>query len=201
MRMLGPEISSRKFRRSCVHGSPGTQPRSRNNPWTSAFLVTSRVALPSRSTPRSGSAMSSARRYASSSSRCDPGAIASRISVARSRKPMASTSASRLQVRTAAAVASAPNRHCQPRSPGWSCIGACSCCHSRRATSASPSPSTSGCPRTIAMARSHTTTSSLSTKIRLAPSGGHPRRQLSGDVAAQLRLGRYHATCRGFRWR
>ena len=55
-----------------------------------------------------------------------------------------------LQVRTCAAIASAPNCQYQPRSPGCSCIGEVSCCHSRRARTTSPSWPTPGVLNSIA---------------------------------------------------
>ncbi len=63
---------------------------------------------------------------------------------------MARSCPPRLQVRTAAAIASAPNCQYQPRSPGCSCIGEVSYCQSRRARTTSSSWPTSGVPNSIA---------------------------------------------------
>lgn len=74
-------------------------------------------------------------------------------------QPTARIRPSLLHDRTAAAVASAPNRQNQPRSPGCHCIGAASRCHSRRlrATS-SRSPHDHTPPRRPARARRATPT-------------------------------------------
>jgi len=56
----------------------------------------------------------------------------------------------------AAAVASAPNRQYQPRSPGCSCTGAPSYCHSRSTAAASLSPSSPGLLSTIDTLTSNT---------------------------------------------
>ena len=50
-----------------------------------------------------------------------------------------------------------PNRQNHPRSPGCSCTGPSSYCHSRSARTTSPNPSIPRVPNTIAIPRSHTT--------------------------------------------
>lgn len=72
-----------------------------------------------------------------------------------SRNPIPGISPSRLQVRTVPASASAPNRQCQPRSPGCNWIGASSRCQLRRAPTTSLSRPASGVFNSVGMLRSH----------------------------------------------
>lgn len=149
VRTSGVSTGSVRSRRSGVHGSSAVQPRSDSRSCTRGLIEASACAFPSGSTARP--VMSSARRRASSSSCRASGAIASRTRPGPSSRPTARMRPARLHVRTAAAVASAPNRQNQPRSPGCSCTGAPSYCHSRSTPATPPSPSTPGAPSTIVM--------------------------------------------------
>ncbi len=175
----------RTSRRSGVHGSPGSHPSSRSSAWNEPSNRASTSASPCGRTPRSAWFTSATICCPSSSSWRAPGAHARRSTEGLSSRPIARSWPRRLQVRTALAVASAPNDQCQPRSPGCSCSGAPSCCHSRSTRTASPSPSTFGVLNTIDTTRIKPGSPSMLNPYADVPCS-NARRRTAAETLSQL---------------
>ena len=164
--------------RNGVHGSPFLQTPHDSRSWTRVLSGTSTDTFPAGRTPRSSSDRPKTTSRANSSSHHTSGATVMRSTSGLSRNPMARILPPRLQVRTAAANTSAPNRQCQPKSPGCSWIGVSSRCQLRRARTTSSSSSALGVFNSMATRDDHSivTPTLASEFVRVSVAGRHPER-------------------------